>query len=344
MTTMKAISIKDSKGPATSLFMSEISTISSPGTNEAVVKVAAFALNRMDILQREGLYNVPPQAPVTLGVEFSGTITAIGESESEFQVGDKVFGLASGGAYAEYILCPIPLLIKYVEPAAVDSPLTFIASAGVPEVWFTACQALLTIADIQSVKPKSVLIHAGASGVGIACLQLARSLLGKDAILFATVGSDEKVKFVESVPGASFGINYRKYDYVKFISDKTGGTGVDVVVDFIGADYFARNIAVAARDGRIVMLSLMSGAIVDKVNIGLILAKRLRIEGSTLRSRTVEYQTKLRNQVAEFVLPRLQSGEFVNPVDKVFSWKDIVKAHQYMESNMSMGKIICVID
>ncbi|KAK9315410.1 hypothetical protein V1524DRAFT_396252 [Lipomyces starkeyi] len=346
--TMRAIEVKDGDGPAEALFLSDsVQSPEAPGPNDAIVKVSAFALNRMDILQRTGRYPLPPGAPSTLGVEFSGTVEAIGpDSTTDLKVGDRVFGLAVGGAYAEYIRCSTKLLLPYTEPTTQGSTLTFLAASGIPEVWFTATQALLKIAEIHTIKHrvKNVLIHAGASGVGIAGLQLARSILGPDAKLFATVGTDEKAKFVESFAGADYGINYKKYDFVKFITDKTEGGGVDVIVDFIGQDYFMKNITVAAKDARIVLLATMSGSVVEHANIGMILYKRLRIEGSTLRSRTIEYQAEIKDLFQKYALPNLISGEFVNPVDKVFSWKDIVQAHQYMESNMSMGKIVCVVD
>ncbi|KAK9332790.1 hypothetical protein V1520DRAFT_360459 [Lipomyces starkeyi] len=345
---MRAIEVKDGNGPAEALFLSDsVETPEAPGPNEAIVKVSAFALNRMDILQRTGRYPLPPGAPSTLGVEFSGTVETIGpDSTTDLKVGDRVFGLAVGGAYAEYIRCSTKLLLPYTEPTTQGSTLTFLAASGIPEVWFTATQALLEIAEIHMIKHrvKNVLIHAGASGVGIAGLQLARSILGPDAKLFATVGTDEKAKFVESFAGADYGINYKKYDFVKFITDKTEGVGVDVIVDFIGQDYFMKNITVAAKDARIVLLATMSGSVVEHANIGMILHKRLRVEGSTLRSRTIEYQSEIKDLFQKYALPNLISGEFVNLVDKVFSWKDIVQAHQYMESNMSMGKIVCVVD
>ncbi|KAK9239157.1 hypothetical protein V1525DRAFT_399352 [Lipomyces kononenkoae] len=345
---MKAVVVKDGKGPAEALSVSDsVEGPEAPGPNEAIVKVSAFALNRMDILQREGVYSVPPSAPSTLGVEFSGTIEVIGaNSTTDLKVGDRVFGLVVGGAYAENVRCSTKLLLPYSEPTASESTLTFLTASGIPEVWFTATQALLKVIEIQTFKDriKNVLIHAGASAVGIAALQIARSVLGPEVKLFATVGSDEKVKFVESVAGADYGINYKKYDFVKFITDKTEGAGVDVIVDVVGQDYFMKNVTVAARDARIVLLSTMSGSVADHVNIGMILYKRLRIEGTTLRSRTIEYQSEIRELFQKYALPSLFSGEFVNPVDKVFSWKDIVQAHKYMESNLSMGKIVCVVD
>lgn len=193
---------------------------------------------------------------------------------SQFAVGDAVFGLAVGGAYAQFIKCDIRLLTKY--PAHDPKiELSFLAAAGVPEVWYTATQALLYIAEIHknSNNVKNILIHAGASGVGIAALQIARSVLGPDAKLFATVGSDKKVKALqELVPCTA--INYNTQSFVDEILKATDNKGADVIVDFIGQAYFQKNIDTVALDGRIVMLSLMSGAIAEKVNVGTILRKR----------------------------------------------------------------------
>ncbi|KAK9451536.1 uncharacterized protein V1518DRAFT_408819 [Limtongia smithiae] len=346
--TMRAVALKESLISAEALFVSDsVDYPPAPGKDQAIVKVAYFGLNRMDIMQRQGTYPVPTGAPNTLGVEFSGSIVTIGDgTESPLQIGDVVFGLVAGGAYAEYVLCSTKLLMKYETPSA-ESTFTQLSAGGAPEVWFTATQALLKIARIHENKDrvKCVLIHAGASGVGIAGLQLARAVLGPEAQIFATVGSDEKVRFVESVMGATKGINYKKYDFAKVILEYTSGAGADVVVDFIGQEYFMRNIAVAAMDAHIVMLSLMSGSVVDgRVDIAGILRKRLTIQGSTLRSRTIAYQSDVRALFETYGLPGLVRGEFVNPVDKVFAWTSVADAHRYMESNVSMGKIMCVVE
>ncbi|KAK9480090.1 hypothetical protein V1514DRAFT_206768 [Lipomyces japonicus] len=364
---MRAVDIKNGKGNADALFVNpKIAKPTSVGANEVLVKVHAFGLNRMDILQREGRYPLPPHVSKTLGVEFSGTIVIAGDQVQDFKPDDRVFGLAYGGAYAEYIVASASLLFAYRAAAADDddhddhphagvrSPsFSFVSAAGVPEVWFTAAQALLRVAELDKTvvdhgtgnKIRAVLIHAGASGVGIAAVQLAHALLrpygGK---VFATVSTDDKARFVENVAGADHAINYRTTDFVNIINQQTDGHGADLIIDFVGQDYFNRNLDVAAVDGRIVLLATLSGAIASNVNIGTILRKRLRIEGSTLRSRSPEYQAELRDLVDTFVIPRLETGEFVNPVDKIFSWHKIVQAHKYMESNQSKGKIIAVVD
>jgi NADPH:quinone reductase-like Zn-dependent oxidoreductase len=298
----------------------------------------------MDLIQREGHYPLPPQAPSTLGVEFSGTIAALGpdpsssssSSPSTFKEGDAVFGLAYGGAYAEYLCVSTKMLLP--KPAH----LSFEQAAGIPETWITATQALhFVLGGIpDDGEKKSVLWHAGASGVSIAGIQLSR-LAGASEV-YATAGTDGKCRFVERELGATMAVNYKEKDWVKEILERTGGKGVDLVVDFVGGDYFQKNLDVVARDGRICMLGLMGGAVAEKVNIGKLLYKRARVEGSTLRSRDEDYQGRLRDRLEEY-LPKFESGELKVLIDTVLPWEEIVKAHELLEENKTMGKIICTI-
>jgi putative PIG3 family NAD(P)H quinone oxidoreductase len=299
--------------------------------------VKAFGLNRMDLIQREGHYPLPPQAPSTLGVEFSGTITALGDSNSTkdtFQVGDAVFGLAYGGAYAEYICVSRKMLLHK------PRHLSFEQAAGIPETFITATQALHFVLGGISSTSSSILWHAGASGVSIAGIQLSR-LAGASRI-FATAGSEEKCRFVVEELGATAAFNYKTQDWAEEVLKSTDGKGVDLVVDFVGGSYFQKNLDVVARDGRICMLGLMGGAVAESVNIGKLLYKRARVEGSTLRSRDEEYQGRLRDKLEEY-LPTFESGELKVLIDTVLPWEDIVKAHKLMEENKTMGKIICTI-
>jgi len=287
----------------------------------------------MDLIQREGHYPLPPQAPKTLGVEFSGVVEAVAADATDgFRPGDEVFGLAYGGAYAEYIAVSTKMLLR--KPPF----LSWEQAAGIPETWITATQALFFVGEFR--EGKTVLWHAGASGVSIAGVQLSRRA-GAGAV-YATAGSPEKVAFVTGELGASAAFNYKTQDWAREVAAATGGAGVDMVVDFIGADYFQRNLEVAARDGHIVLLSLMGGAQVKDANIGLLLFKRLRVEGSSLRSRDPDYQGKLRDKL-ETYLPDFETGALKVYVDKVFPWTEIRAAHEHMESNASKGKIICTI-
>ena len=190
---------------------------------------------------------------------------------------------------------------------------------------------------------KSILWHAGASSVSIAGIQLARGD-GASAI-YVTAGSDEKVEFCVKELGAAAGFNYHSQDWSQEVLKATNGKGVDVIIDFVGQNYFQGNLNAAARDGRIVLLGLMSGTKLPAgVDIGPFLWKRLRMEGSSLRSRDEKYQGKLRDTLAEHALPKFKDGTFKVLIEKVFPWEEIVEAHKLMETNKTKGKLICTID
>ncbi|KFH45840.1 Quinone oxidoreductase-like protein [Hapsidospora chrysogenum ATCC 11550] len=334
--TMKAVDIKGGKGEADSLFINPDTPKPTAGTGQAIVQIRAFGINRMDIIQRRGFYPLPPQAPLTLGVEFSGTVESLGPASGDgahvFKPGDEVFGLAYGGAYAEYIAVSTKMLLR--KPAS----LTFEQCAALPETWITATQALHLVLGFE--KGKSILWHAGASGVSIAGIQL--SYLAGASAVYATAGSQEKCDFITSTLGADAAFNYKTQDWVAEIKEKTGGKGVDYIVDFVGGDYFQKNLDVAARDARIVLLGTLSGGKVPNADISMILFKRIRIEGSTLRSRDEEYQGRLRDRLEEYI-PSFESGELKIIVDKVLPWEEIQEAHRYMEAAKNSGKIVCTI-
>ncbi|SJX60161.1 related to NADPH quinone oxidoreductase homolog PIG3 [Sporisorium reilianum f. sp. reilianum] len=339
---MKAILVKDGKGPSDNLYLGE-APVPELADDEVLVKIKAFGLNRMDILQREGQYPLPPHAPQIMGVEFSGHIVATKNlKDAEWKVGQEVFGLAVGGAYAEYIKVPARMILE--KPSELD----WVQAAAIPENYFTAFQALRTICEL---KPgENVLIHAGASGVGLAAIQLARAFgAGK---IYITAGSDEKIAFCESL-GADKGFNYKAGDWAAELATHTGAQGpagsVDVIVDFVGAPYWNGNLHSLRRDGRMVMLAFMGGAKVKESVIAQLLYKRLRIEGSTLRSRSVEYQSDLvQGFVREKGLERLISGAHKEGdklvIHKVYSWTEIKQAHDEMEANKNIGKIIITVD
>ncbi|KAJ9156251.1 Zinc-binding dehydrogenase [Pleurostoma richardsiae] len=331
---MRAVDIKGGKGHADALFINDKVEKPTAKDGQAIVKIKAFGINRMDTIQREGHYPVPPQAPSTLGVEFSGTIESLGGGDPRgFSVGDAVFGLAYGGAYAEYIAITTKMLLHKPDG------LSWEQAAGIPETWITATQALHFVGDF--APGKTVLWHAGASGVSIAGIQLSKDA-GASAI-YATAGSQDKIDFIVGELGATAAFNYKTQDWAAEILKATGGKGVDLIVDYIGANYVQKNLDVSARDGRIVQLGAMSGPVLQNVNIGQLLYKRIRWEGSTLRSRDEDYQSRLRDKLEEYV-PDFLSGKLKVIVDKVLPWEEVQEAHRLMESNALKGKIICTID
>lgn len=339
--------IEGGKGPISSLFINPDTPRPVPAAHQALVKVHAFGLNRMDLIQREGHYPLPPQAGPILGVEFSGTIVSFGSAENStstssnpdqtcgLQQGDEVFGLAYGGAYAEYIAVNTKMLLR--KPAA----LTWAVAAGIPETFITATQALHFVGGFaDGLAGKTVLWHAGASGVSIAGIQLSRR--AGAARIFATAGSADKCAFIEKELGAERAFNYREEDWSKAILEATEGKGVDLIVDFIAGDYVQKNLDCAAREAHIVQLAVMGGAVLKEVNVAQLLYKRIRWEGSTLRARDEDYQGHLRDKLAEYE-PDFVSGKLKVFVDKVFRMEEIQEAHALMEKNVTRGKIICTV-
>lgn len=335
---MRAVLVKDGKGPAENLYIDEIEK-PSPRHGEVLVKIKAFGLNRMDIMQREGRYPLPPGAPDTMGVEFSGTIAELGEGCGEkWKLGDEVIGLTLGGAYAEYIRLPQTNVMPK------PSYLTWEEAASIPENFLTAYQALIVIA--QCHKGDNVLIHAGASGVGVAAIQLAR-FYGANTVT-ATTSTQEKINFVLNMPnGATHAVNYKTQDFSQETQTITDGKGIDVVIDFVGRTHWQKNIASMARDGRMTMLALMSGNVVPEVDLGPLLYKRLRIEGSTLRSRSAEYQADLISKFQEHILGEITSstgeGKIRTYIHEVFPFEKIQEAHKTMEADANSGKLIVTI-
>lgn len=344
---MKAVLVKDGKGPSSHLYLGEV-PVPELGDDEVLVKVKAFGLNRMDIMQREGNYPLPPHAPEIMGVEFSGHVVAAKNlKDIQWKIGQEVFGLAVGGAYAEYIKVPERMILE--KPSELD----WVQAAAIPENYLTAFQALRLIADMQ--KGEDVLIHAGASGVGLAAIQLARAFgAGK---IYVTAGSEEKIQFCQEI-GADKGFNYKAGDWAEELAKHTGAKGpagsVDIIIDFIGAPYFNGNLNSLKRDGRMVLLAMMGGAKIKESVLAQLLFKRLRIEGSTLRSRSIDYQSGLvQDFVKENGLERLIAGASKGGngkqgsklvIHKVYSWKDIKEAHDEMEANKNVGKIVITID
>lgn len=324
--------VQGGKGSAEALYFRTI-PVPTLKDGEAVIQVKAFGLNRMDIIQRKGQYQLPPQAPETLGVEFSGVIVKT-ESQTEWKVGTEVFGLAYGGAYAEYIAVSTKMLM--LKP----QELSWEEAAGIPETWMTATQAMFMVGSF--VSGETILWHAGASAVSIAGIQLSKA--DGAAQVYATVGSDAKVKFCTDELGVTAAYNYKTQDWSQEIMQVTQGRGVDVIIDLVGASHFQGNLRAAAKDARIAHLGQVSGTVLpDGTDIGPMLWKRIRFQGSTLRSRDVDYQRKLKDLLIEHALPKLRDGTFKVHIERIFPWTGIIQAHKLLDTDSTQGKLICTI-
>jgi putative PIG3 family NAD(P)H quinone oxidoreductase len=323
---MKAILIKE-PGGAEQLELGTFPT-PEPADDELLVKVKAAALNRADIMQREGNYPPPKGASPILGLEMAGVVEEVGEKCSIWKPGDRVFALLPGGGYAEYATVPEAMAIPIPEN------LDFVQAAAIPEVFLTAYQCLFWIGRLQ--QNETVLIHAGASGVGTAAIQLARET---GARIIVTAGAERKLTACQDL-GADVAINYKEGPFVPKVLEATDNRGVDLVLDFVGASYWEQNLSALAIDGRWVLIALLGGAKVAQVNLGLLIRKRIQFTATSLRTRSVGYKIRLTRDFADFALPRFADGRLKPVIDKVLSWEQAVEAHQYMEANKNIGKIV----
>lgn len=300
-----------------------------PEPHEILVKIEATALNRADLLQKVGKYPVPDGASLILGLEMSGIVEEVGSKVARFKQGDPVFGLLSGGGYAEY--CTIH------ENMAISVPeeLSFEEAAGIPEVFLTAFQAIDWLGELS--KEETILIHAGASGVGTSAIQLAKQLY--DARIITTAGTDEKNDLCKKL-GSALSINYKEETYSNVIESEFGENCVDLIIDFVGSPYWDMNIKILGLDGRLVYLSMLGGAKVDQMNLVPILRKRLTIKGSTLRNRSNAYKMKLTKEFKQKALGLFSYGTMKPIIDSVFDWSDVEEAHSKMKNNLNAGKII----
>lgn len=322
---MKAI-LQNEFGGSDTLFIGETKT-PTPKTNELLVRVKATALNRADIAQREGKYPPPKGESLILGLEFSGTVE---ESLSNlFKKGDEVFGLVPGGAYAELVCIDEKMALKK------SKNLDFNQAAAIPEAFLTAWQAISWIGELK--KNERILVHAGASGVGNAIMQLAHLF---DAEIFTTC-SKGKISFCQEF-GANHVIDYKNQSFSKIVNEKTQNEGVQLIIDFIGGDYLMQNVACLAKDGKIVQLATMGGAI-TQIDLRKLMAKRGSLIASTLRSRSRAYQIELTNDFWEHNQTHFENGNLKPVIDSVWNWEDVQKAHNYMEANKNKGKMVLEI-
>lgn len=325
---MKAITVK-TPGDANQLQVTEVEDPKA-GPGQVLVYIAATALNRADILQREGKYPPPPGVTDILGLEMAGTVIETGEGVTDYEVGDNVCALLSGGGYAQQIAVDADMLLRLPER------MSFTKAAAIPEAFITAFQAIHKIAQLK--KGETVLIHAGASGVGTAAIQLARHA-GARVVVTA---SSMKHQPLEDL-GVARCIDYRTEDFAEAVLDETDGKGADVILDFVGGGYFEQNLRAAALDGRIVSLAALGGARVANVSLAPILRKRLQITGTTLRSRSKEYKRQLVADFRATIWPHFTDRDLMAVVDMIYDWEGVADAHKYMEANANVGKIVLTI-
>ncbi len=322
---MQAIQIPQFGGPEV-LTIKEVPT-PSIGDEEILIQTAATALNRADLLQRMGKYPPPAGASPIPGLEAAGVVVDKGQKVSQWKIGDRVCALLPGGGYAQYISIPQGMALPIPEG------LSFEQAAAVPEVFLTAHQAIHWLADLKT--GERILIHAGASGVGTAAIQMAKQI-GAEIIVTASAGKHPLCKKL----GAQLCIDYKSEDFAEAIAKYTTNKGVDVIIDFIGAPYFQNNIDSLAVEGRLVQLAFMGGVLAEEINLGPLLRKRLKLMGSTLRARSLDYKVDLTRDFAQKYWHLFTNGAFEAIVDSVYPWTEVVKAHQRMEANLNQGKIV----
>lgn len=299
-----------------------------PGAGEVLIDVVAAGLNRADVQQRKGVYPPPPGASEYPGLEVSGRIADAGASD--FQRGDAVVALLAGGGYAEQVAVPAGQVLR--SPRGVP----LVSAAGLPEVAATVYSNLVLAAGM--VSGETLLVHGASGGIGTMAIQLARAA-GVRTIV--TAGTEEKLDYARNL-GAEVGINYREQDFVAEVAAATGGRGADVILDVVGAKYLSRNVDALATGGRLVVIGLQGG-VKAELNLGVLMAKRASITGTTLRSRPVEEKSSIMAGVQRHIWPLITDGTISIPVDRMFPLDDVVQAHEYFDSGHHTGKVLLTL-
>ena len=301
-----------------------------PGSGEVLIKVAAAGVNRPDLMQRRGRYPPPPGASDIPGLEVAGTIDRVGPGVDDWKPGDAACALVAGGGYAEYCVAPAPQCLP------VPGGLDMVSAAAIPETYFTVWTNVFERGRLES--GQSILVHGGASGIGTTAIQLARA---RGARVFATAGSAEKCAACERL-GAELAINYKETDFLEAVSAATGGRGVDVVLDMVGGEYFARNIDTLAMEGRLVEIATLRGAKAE-LTIPTIMQRRLTVTGSTLRARSVAEKAAIARAVQANVWPLLESGAVKPVIYQTFPLQDAAGAHRALEAGAHIGKVVLIV-
>lgn len=304
--------------------------VPTPGAGEVLIQVAAAGVNRPDVLQRLGLYPMPPGAPSIPGLEVAGEIVALGAGVEADLIGQPVCALLAGGGYAQYVAAPIGQCLP-VPPA-----LTMIEAAAIPETLFTVWTNLFERA--YAVEGDTVLVHGGTSGIGTMAIALG-TLFGLTVIV--TAGSDAKCAAAQAL-GAAHAINYRTEDFVARVAAITDGEGCQAVLDMVGGDYVPRNLKCLADDGRHVSIAVQGGAMAT-VPLFEIMRRRLTLTGSTLRPRSTEFKTLVADELARTVWPHVEAGRLKPVIDTSFPLAEAAEAHRRMEAGDHVGKIVLTV-
>lgn len=295
---------------------------------DLLVEVKATALNRADLLQRRGFYPAPEGASPILGLEMAGVVEKIGSNVTGWKQGDRVFALLSGGGYAGKVKIPAEMAMRIPEH------FSFEEAAAIPEVFLTAYLNLFILGGLKA--DQTVLIHAGASGVGTAAIQLVKEA---GATSIVTAGSEEKRNACLQL-GARSAIDYKAGPFAPTVKAATAGRGVDIIMDFIGAAYWEQNIDSLAIDGRLIIIAMMGGSKVKEFDLAELHRRRLQIIGTTLRSKSVSEKISLTQQFVTFAMPRLTDGRLKPIIDSIWDLDQANEAHEHMEQNNNTGKII----
>lgn len=325
---MKAVTIREPGDPDV-LELTEVDDVR-PGPGEVLITVAATAVNRADVMQRQGHYPPPPGAPAWPGLECSGTVAELGEGVTEWEVGDEVCALLTGGGYAEQVVVPEAQVLPV--PAGVD----VVDAAALPEV---VCTVWSNVFMTAGLRPGEVLlVHGGSSGVGTMAIQLARQVGARVAV---TAGSAEKLERCREL-GADIGVDYREQDFVEQVKAATDGHGADVVLDNMGATYLARNVDVLATSGRLVVIGLQGGRRAE-LDLGALMAKRAAVIGTTLRARPAPEKATIVASVREHAWPLIADG-LVRPVIHArVPLERAADAHRLVESSAHVGKVLLTV-
>lgn len=324
--SMQAIDVTESK-------QLQFVTLPLPDISDAevLIKVSAAGVNRADLAQRAGYYPPPPGESPILGLEVAGTVVACGDAVGADWLGAEVFGLVPGGGYAEYVKMPASHLLRLPAGMSVES------AAGCAEVFLTAYQAMFVLGELQA--GQAVLLHAGASGVGTAAIQLAKAA---GALVAVTVGSDEKAAACLKI-GADFAVNYKTTDFAAKLKDVVP-QGFQVIVDPVAADYLPKNLQVLGLDGRIVVLAMLGGRTVPAFDLTQMFKKRGQLLCSTLRNRTDEYKADLVSRLLAQFGSGLETGAIKPVIAKVLPWQQADDAHQLLASNQLVGKVVLTLN